>query len=66
MKSFAGVGVLGVRCIGELGTRSLPEAPDAPGRARPACSRCSGGCQWPFELEVIVGTYLLTTLIEPR
>ncbi|KAL4774765.1 hypothetical protein BDW60DRAFT_180306 [Aspergillus nidulans var. acristatus] len=43
--SVAKLGVLGVRCMGEPGTRSLAEAPDAPGRARPACSRCSERCQ---------------------
>ena len=32
-------GVLGVRWNGETGSRS--ELPDAPGRAKPACSRCS-------------------------
>ena len=32
-------GVLGVRCQGETGTRRLGF--EAPGLARPACSRCS-------------------------
>ena len=32
-------GVLGVRCHGETGIRRLGF--DAPGLARPACSRCS-------------------------
>lgn len=32
-------GVLGVRCQGDKGTRRLGF--DAPGLARPACSRCS-------------------------
>ena len=33
-------GVLGVRCQGEMGVRRL--GLEAPGRERPACSRCSG------------------------
>ena len=33
-------GVLGVRCHGEIGVRRL--GLEAPGRERPACSRCSG------------------------
>ena len=40
MNSVAKVGVLGER-RGLLGTRSLLEAFEVPGRARPACSRCS-------------------------
>ncbi len=38
-KSVDNAGVLGVRCHGEMGTRKLGF--DAPGLARPACSRCS-------------------------
>jgi hypothetical protein len=34
-------GVLGVRRKGDIGTRR-EEPEDVPGRARPACSRCSG------------------------
>lgn len=40
MKSVARLGVLGVR-IGVPGTRNLPGILDVPGRASPACSRCS-------------------------
>ena len=39
MNSVAKFGVLGVRS-GVPGTRSLPVL-EVPGRARPACSRCS-------------------------
>lgn len=38
-KSVDNAGVLGVLCHGEIGTLRL--GLDAPGRARPACSRCS-------------------------
>ena len=38
-KSADSVGVLGVRCQGDTGTLRLGF--EAPGRARPACSRCS-------------------------
>lgn len=38
-KSVDKAGVLGVLCHGDKGTRRLGF--DAPGRARPACSRCS-------------------------
>lgn len=40
MNSVARFGVLGVR-RGVPGTRSFPGILDVPGRARPACSRCS-------------------------
>lgn len=40
MNSVARFGVLGVR-RGVPGTRSFPGRLDVPGRARPACSRCS-------------------------
>lgn len=40
INSVARLGVLGVR-RGVPGTRSLPVL-EVPGRARPACSRCSG------------------------
>jgi|SRR5690242_10980539 len=36
-------GVLGVRRNGDIGT---PRREDVPGRARPACSFCSGECQY--------------------
>ena len=38
-KSVDKAGVLGVLCHGDKGTRRF--GLDAPGRARPACSRCS-------------------------
>ena len=38
-KSVASAGVLGVRCHGDIGTRRFGF--EAPGLARPACSRCS-------------------------
>lgn len=38
-KSLDSEGVLGVRCHGETGI--FRDGLDAPGRARPACSRCS-------------------------
>ena len=38
-KSVDSAGVLGVRCQGEIGI--LRFGFEAPGRARPACSRCS-------------------------
>jgi len=38
-KSEFNAGVLGVRRNGEIGTLNVPL--DVPGRARPACSRCS-------------------------
>lgn len=38
-KSVDNAGVLGVRCHGDIGT--LRFGFDAPGRAKPACSRCS-------------------------
>jgi len=37
-------GVEGVRRKGDMGRRRLEELDAAPGRARPACSRCSGLC----------------------
>lgn len=43
-KSVDSDGVLGVRCHGEIGTRRLGF--EAPGRARPACSRCSATSQY--------------------
>ena len=39
MNSVDSDGVLGVRCQGDMGVRRF--GLDAPGRARPACSRCS-------------------------
>lgn len=52
MNSAANVGVLGVR-TGVLGTRSLLEVFEVPGRARPACSRCSvaDSQNWPGKKE---------------
>lgn len=41
INSVAKLGVLGVRS-GVPGTRSFPGMFDVPGRASPACSRCSG------------------------
>lgn len=41
MNSVTSDGVLGLRCIVVLGIRSRLDAVDVPGRARPACSRCS-------------------------
>ena len=43
-KSLESEGVLGVRCHGETGT--LRDGLDAPGLARPACSRCSTADQY--------------------
>ena len=43
-------GVLGVRCHGDIGTRRLGF--EAPGLARPACSRCSTRAKSAYQMQL--------------